>query len=125
MRSSSFLNINGDKKQNKIQLFYYLILNLIQNLSLTLSFKRFNYLKLENKYKNFKFNNQHPISRKLCTLFWRNLNWNAIVKVIGKLDVLELGPGSGEYFKNDVSIKDRFIKKYNGYELAEMLIGEI
>ncbi len=117
MRSSSFLNINGDKKQNKIQLFYYLILNLIQNLSLTLSFKRFNYLKLENKYKNFKFNNQHSISRKLCTLFWRNLNWNAIVKVIGKLDVLELGPGSGEYFKNDVSIKDRFIKKYNGYDV--------
>ncbi len=117
MPSSSFLNINGDKKQNKIKLFFYLILNLFQNLYLSSFSRKFRYLKLRNKYIYFKFNNEHSISRKLCTLFWKNLNWKNIVKTIGKLKILELGPGTGKYFKNDVSIHERYIKKYSGYDI--------
>lgn len=119
MCSSSFLNINGDKKQNKITLFCYLILNLFQNLFLSLSKKNFDYIRLKNKFKKFKFNNHHSISRKLCTLFWQNLNWSGIVNVIGKLDILELGTGNGNYFKKYISIKDIYIKKYRGYDVVK------
>mgnify|MGYP006083511533 FL=1 len=117
MKSTSFININGDKKQNKFSLLSYLFLNLIQNIYLSLFKRKFKYLKFKNRYKFFKFNNKHSISRKLCSLFWKNINWKYIVNIIGNLDIHELGPGDGNYFKKEISINNNFIKKYNGFDV--------
>lgn len=117
MKSSSFININGDKKQNKISLLIYLTLNLFQNIYLSLFKRKFKYLEFKSKNKNYKLNNNHSISRKLCTIFWQNINWKSIVGHIGNLDILELGPGDGNYFKKEISIKNHFVKRYSGFDV--------
>ena len=90
MKSSSYININGDKKQNKLSLLIYLILNTIQNIYYSLSTSKFKYLKLSFKQKNYKLDNSHSISRKFCSIFWSNINWSLVSKTIGKLNILVL-----------------------------------
>ena len=118
MNSSSFININGDLKQNKLKILIYLILNFIQNLYYSLFSRKFKFIKFNPKNKKYNFNKNHSISRKLCGVFWKNINWNIIIKNLGKLSVSELGSGDGKYFKNDISINPNYIKKYKGYDIV-------
>ena len=93
MYSTSFININGDKKQSKIKIIFYVFVNFIQNLYSNLHAKKFSYIKFNNKFKKVNFNNKHSISRKLCSLFWKNLNWKIINNHLGNLNIHELGAG--------------------------------
>ena len=117
MYSTSFININGDKKQSKIKIIFYVFVNFIQNLYLNLHVKKFSYIKFNNKFKKVNFNNNHSISRKLCSLFWKNINWKIINNYLGNLNIHELGAGDGTYFKDDIDIKNKFYKKYSGYDV--------
>ena len=117
MKSSSFININGDIKQNKLSILFYIIINLIQNIYYSLYFKKFKFINFNPKIKKYNFNNQQSISRKLCGIFWSNINWKQITLHIGKLNINEIGSGDGQYFKNEISIKNKFIQKYNGFDV--------
>ena len=92
-------------------------MNTIQNIYYSLSTSKFKYLKLSFKQKNYKLDNSHSISRKFCSIFWSNINWSLVSKTIGKLNILELGPGDGNYFKRSISIQKKFIAKYNGFDV--------
>jgi hypothetical protein len=117
MKSSSFININGDLKQNKIKLLIYLFFNFIQNIYYSLFKNEFKFLIFSIKNKKYKLSNKHSISRKFCTVFWNNVNWSSVTKAIGKLNILELGPGDGNYFKKNISIKKHYISEYNGFDV--------
>ena len=49
--------------------------------------------------------------------FWKNINWKLITNHIGKLNINEIGSGDGNYFKNDISINNKYIKKYYGFDV--------
>lgn len=119
MKSTSFINLNGDLKQNKLSILIYLFLNLIQNIFYSLNFKSFNYLKLNPKIIKYKFNNKQSISRKLCGIFWKNINWKVISRYIGKFNICEIGTGDGSYFKSEISINKKLINEYNGYDIKK------
>lgn len=119
MKSSSFININGDKKQNKISISCYLLINLFQNIYYSFFSKKFKILKFLPKKKSYSFKNYHSISRKLCGVFWKNVNWKILLKSIGKFNICEIGVGNGNYFKSDILIKEKYIEKYQGYDVKK------
>ncbi len=117
MKSSSFININGDLKQNKLSILIYILINSFQNIYYNFFFKKFEFIKFNPKIKKYNFKNNQSISRKLCGIFWKNINWKFITEHIGKLNINEIGSGDGNYFKNDVSINHKYIKKYYGFDV--------
>ncbi len=117
MKSSSFININGDLKQTKQSILIYLFFNLLQNIYYSLFPKNFKFLNLDPKKKSYKFKDHHSISRKLCSIFWKNVNWINLKSFIGKFNICEIGPGDGSYFKHDIKIKNNYIKQYRGYDV--------
>ena len=117
MKSTSFININGDIKQSKIQIIIYVLINLIQNIYFNLLRRKFIYLEFKKPSVLSKFNDKHSISRKLCSLFWKNINWKILIKHMGLLNIHEIGSGDGTYFKEDISIKSKFYKKYKGCDI--------
>lgn len=119
MKSSSFININGDLKQNKLSIFIYIFINFFQNIYYSFFIKKFNYIEFIPKKKKYYFKNNQSISRKLCGVFWRNLNWKIIFDHIGKFNICEIGAGDGNYFKSDISIKKKYLKKYQGYDVIK------
>lgn len=118
MESSSFININGDLKQTKLSILIYLFFNLLQNVYYSIFPKQFKYLNLNPKKRSYLFKEHHSISRKLCSIFWKNIDWKNLKSTIGKFNICEIGPGDGSYFKNDIQIKKKYIKKYYGYDVA-------
>jgi hypothetical protein len=119
MKPSSFININGDIKQSKLSIFIYLIFNLIQNICYSLITRNFKYIKLNPKKKKYNFNNVQSISRKLCGIFWQNINWRFIFEHIGKFNICEIGTGDGNYYKTDISIKEKYIHNYTGFDVKK------
>ncbi len=119
MKSSSFININGDIKQNKFSIFIYILINFFQNIYYSLFIKKFEYVKFIPKKKKYYFNNNQSISRKLCGVFWRNVNWKIIYNSIGRFNICEIGAGDGSYFKSDILIKKKYIKKYQGFDVVK------
>lgn len=119
MKSSSFININGDLKQNKFTIILYLFLNFLQNIYYSLFKKKFRFINFVPSKKKYFFKNDQSISRKLCGVFWKNINWNILNYYLGKFNICEIGPGDGNYFKKDISIKKKLIKKYTGYDVVE------
>ena len=117
MKSSSFININGDIRHNKLSILIYIIINLLQNIYYSLFFKKFKFINFNPKNKKYNFNDQQSISRKLCGVFWSNIDWKKITLHIGKLNINEIGCGDGQYFKKEISIKNKFIQKYNGFDV--------
>ena len=119
MKSSSFININGDLKQNKLSIFIYIFINFFQNIYYSLFVEKFEYIKFSPKKKEYYFKNNQSISRKLCSVFWRNLNWKIIFDHIGKFNICEIGAGDGNYFKTDILIKKKYINKYQGFDVVK------
>ena len=119
MKSSSFININGDLKQNKLSIFIYIFVNFFQNIYYSLFTKKFHYLEFIPKKKQYYFKNKQSISRKLCGVFWRNLNWKIIFDHIGKFNICEIGAGDGNYFKTDILINKKYIHKYHGFDIVK------
>ena len=119
MKSSSFININGDLKQNKLSIFIYILFNFFQNMYYSLFSKKFKYIRFIPKRRNYNFQNNQSISRKLCGVFWKNINWNILNKYIGKFNICEIGAGDGNYFKSEILIKKKFLKKYNGFDVVK------
>lgn len=119
MKSSSFINLNGDLKQNKFKIIIYLLINLFQNIYYSLWPKKFLFIKFKPKIKKYIFKNHQSISRKLCGVFWKNMNWKIVAKHIGKFNIFEIGSGDGNYFKKDIAINQKYIEKYNGYDVVD------
>ena len=69
MKSSSFININGDLKQNKLSILIYVFINLLQNIFYSLFSKKFKLINFNPKIKKYTFKNEQSISRKLCGVF--------------------------------------------------------
>lgn len=117
MKSSSFININGDIKQSKFSILMYLFFNIIQNIYYSLFTVKFRYLTFNPKNKDYKFRNDQSLSRKLCGVFWKNINWKVLHDHIGKFNICEIGTGDGNYFKTDILIKKKYIERYRGFDV--------
>ena len=94
--------LNGDAKLNILQKIFWIISNFFRNLD----FKKIDetyWKNLNLKDKDLK-NEFHEInflsspSRVCCDLFWHNLPWNYISKVLGNnINAIEVGCGTGRY----------------------------
>ena len=119
MKSSSFFNLNGDKKLNKLQILIYIFLNFLQNIYYNLIEKKFNYLRLNKNLKLLEFNKNKSISRNLCSLFWSSIDWKVVYDCLGPISVHEIGTGDGSYYKEEIAIPKKFLRNYNGYDVKK------
>ena len=117
MRSSSYLKINGDRKLSKFNILVYVFLNLFQNIFYSFSIRKFRYINFKNNVELTSFDKTQSISRNLCTLLWKKINWFELFKVMGSFHIHEIGVGDGSYSKNKIQIPKNYIKNYFGYDI--------
>lgn len=117
-----FNNISGDKNLTIYQKVFWLsicILNYFYSLFLNIDkrcvvrdFRKFKFVKSKDK--------KLSPSRYLSDNFWNSLNWSKIHKELGKkIDILEVGCGTGKYgffLKNKIGV---FFNSYLGVDIKK------
>ena len=126
MKSTSFHRITSDRGGILYKIFARLVhtpLNLINNLNANKNIDT----RIQKEYfKTSKFEEQYlklerlsSPSRKLSDLFWMNLDWNSLEQELGKINICDIGCGSGKYFLKFQDYSNNKIKKYTGLDIIE------
>lgn len=58
-------------------------------------------------------------SRKICNLFWLNVDWAEMEKELEQINICDLGCGSGEYYNKIQDYSGNKIHKYCGFDIYE------
>lgn len=120
-RTTSIHNLNADRGLSKFQKIVYLFLNWINNLfpyvhiDKKLEIKYFNSISIASLWKRSPITSSP--SRKLSDLFWMNLPWSKIEKELGRINVMDIGCGSGEYGTKLTQWSKNRIDHYTGIDL--------
>jgi SAM-dependent methyltransferase len=122
--STSFFNINADHRLSKWSMRFFMAGNRLNN-----SFP-YSLLDKRLRIKNFSLNEQElkkfwPLteiksspSRKLSDLLWLSLPWNKIKEELGKINIFDIGCGSGNYGKFFINKANAEISSYVGIDSA-------
>jgi 2-polyprenyl-3-methyl-5-hydroxy-6-metoxy-1,4-benzoquinol methylase len=116
-------NVNSDTDKSFISRIIWLVENFIRNLNRTLV-RGGKVIVLSNDFINIKnsdvLKRLSTPSRCLSDMFWHSLPWDDIKIILGgKIDVLDLGCGSGLYGKEiDVATKGA-LNSYHGIDIQE------
>ncbi len=120
---TSIHSLNGDMLLNKFNFKLYFLFNKINNLFPNL------YVDKKILQKNFEIKKLKEIwkvaaskaspSRKLSDFFWHELPWKDIRKVLGEINILDIGSGSGRYAENFMRFSNNIIKSYLGIDISD------
>ncbi len=102
VRSTSFINISGDKKLNFILAFLWLLVNILNNLlpnyKIDKNIKHLKFKFRKNDLSYIKNNNYLSPARFLCDLFWINFPFYKFYNKFSKpFNICEVGCGTGVY----------------------------
>lgn len=124
MKSSSFHRITADSGSLLYKIFARLLhtpLNFINNLNALKKVDaklKIDYFRPNNFEEQYaKLNKLSSPSRKLSDLFWINTNWNSLKKELPKINICDLGCGSGNYFFKLQEFSKNKIDSYTGFDI--------
>ena len=126
MKSSSFHKVTADRKVLYYKIFARIVhtpLNFINNLNSNrnidpkIKISYFKTDKLKEQYS--KLDKLSSPSRKLSDLFWINQDWENIQKELGKINICDIGCGSGNYFLKLQEYSNNKISNYKGLDIHE------
>jgi SAM-dependent methyltransferase len=117
----SIFSINGDKKLNPLQLFYWFCFNAIRNIfhsniDDSLVIKR---PKFSNIVKFIDVSSDRSPCRRVSDMFWKSLPIDAIYKELGMLNVFEVGCGKGNYGLFLSEILGKHFEHYTGIDICK------
>jgi len=120
-RYSSIHNLNSCNTLPKILFRPYMVLNRFNNmfpgafLDERIQHKDFIVSDVEKKFSVLPTGSSP--SRRLCDMFWSCLNWKAIDELLGGIQLMDIGCGTGKYFKLLNTFSSSRIKKYAGLDI--------
>ena len=133
-KSSSFHRLSADVlfdgKRNFVSILHKILVLFIhfplswinnsspnKNVDKNIKIKKFTVDNLDLQLK--KINSTASPSRKLCDLFWLNVDWAEMGKTLGEINICDLGCGSGEYYTKIQDYSNHKIHKYCGFDIYE------
>jgi len=126
MKSSSFHRVTSDRGSIFYKIFARFVhtplsfinnLNPNKNVDKKLKISYFTTKKLEEQY--VKLDKLSSPSRKLSDLFWINQDWEQMQKELGKINICDIGCGSGNYFLKLQEYSYNKISNYKGLDIYE------
>lgn len=123
--SSSFFNIDADKKLSRLKMKAFILLNKINNslplvfLNGKLSVKNFSLSEKELDFFWPLTETKSSPSRKLSDFFWLSLPWQKIENELEKINIFDSGCGSGNYGKFFINRAGAVLENYFGVDLFE------
>lgn len=126
MKSSSFHKVTSDRGNILYKIFARIVhtplnyinnLNSNKNIDSNLKTSYFSTDKFEEQYS--KLDKLSSPSRKLSDLFWMNQDWNKLETDIGKINICDIGCGSGNYFLKLQEYSNNKIHRYKGLDIYE------
>lgn len=124
LRSTSLINISGDKKLNIFLSFFWLLINIFNNLFANFQIdKKIKFIKFNSKISDLSYIEQNKYlspARYLCDLFWISFPFNKFYNQFTKpINICEVGCGTGVY---PALLKKIIVNKkisYTGIDLKE------
>jgi hypothetical protein len=122
-KTTSKLNLTADNGLGPLGKIKWLIYNLINNLSPTSDIDH-SIVKEIYRVSNDENFNKVSVSaspaRKLCDLFWMDIEWDQIAKDLGgQIKAIEIGAGTGYYGKLIQSLAKDNLDSYTGIDIYE------
>ena len=119
-KSSSVHTISGDNNPGILKKIFWLAINFIRNNFFSLR-KDLNLKLLCQNTPNIstelkKIDKTFSPSRKLTDIYWLSLPSDEIVKVLGKIKVLDVGCGNGIYYQLLKDIFGENLESYTGFD---------